>query len=569
MRIFTTGAGLGLALVATGTTHAQSITTLVLEGDTVAGVGDVTTIGNIDVNNNGDWVVEVDTNNPVIDDDNAIIANGVMVYQENQSLAAPPGTNLDGFDSMSLNEANRFSSNWTLAGTSGSSDNSGLFFDGVLMIQEGTVSTAAGFSAGTVYTGYFETYNTDNNAFMVLASIDDPLIAGTTNRGLVLITHDGAGNLVSETVLYKETDLLPGQTELLDDFQTGQHDLDYSQNGHVAFIADLLGDTSVDSAIYVDGTLIAQEGSDSGVVPGTNWSSGLSSSVLDVNNLGQLIFHGDLDTVSSEDRVIVFDGTIIAREGTGHPDIPAGTVFTSFGSGPVYCSDNGDTVFYGDWDDADTDIDTGLFINGELVVQEGVTMIGGLVVDTLRGVSDGFRMSDDGRYVVFEAILEGGLEGAFLIDRGPRPTTICLGDGSGTACPCVNESALGAGEGCSNSQGHGAILSVAGSLTVAGADTVFSATQARPSQPGMLVQGVNLIGIPFKDGILCMGAPTERVEVAFTDVNGDAATLGDIATLGNVSPGDTRHYQYWYRDPNISPCGFGSNFSQGLTIEWQ
>jgi len=101
---------------------------------------------------------------------------------------------------------------------------------------------------------------------------------------------------------------------------------------------------------------------------------------------------------------------------------------------------------------------------------------------------------------------------------------------------------------------------------VAGNDTVFSATQARPSQPGMLVQGVNLIGTPFKDGILCMGTPTERVEVAFTDDNGEVATLGDIATLGNVSPGDTRHDQYWYRDPNLSPCGFGSNFSQGLTI---
>ena len=568
MRLLSTGAGLGLAAVLSGTAHAQSITTLVLEGDAIAGVGNVTTIGNIDVNNNGDWVVEVDTDNPLTDDDNAIIANGVMVYQENQSLAMPVGTFLDSFDSMSLNEAGVFSSNWFMDGTAGSSDDSGLFFDGVILIQESDVSTAAGFSLGTTYKGYFETYNSDNDIFAALCSVDDPAIASTTDRALMLIAHDGAGNLVSETVVVKEGDE-PFTGRFVTEIQTGQHDLDYSQNGHLAYILDLDGDTTDDAAIFVDGTLIAREGSPSGIA-GLNWASGLSSAVLDVNNHGQLMFHGDLDTGgTADDRVIVFDGAVIAREGDGHPDIPVGTVFTSFGSGPMYCSDNGDTVFYGDWDDADTDIDTGLFINNELVVQEGVTTIGGLVVDTLRGVSDGFRMSDDGRYVIFEAQLVGGIEGAFLIDRGPRPTVICLGDGSLAACPCLNESTPGAGEGCKNSQGHGAILTVSGSLTVAGADTVFAASQARPTQPGMLVQGATLQAIPFKDGILCTGNPTERVEVAFTNASGDAVTVTDIAAGGNVNPGDTRYYQYWYRDPAISPCGSGSNFSQGLQIEWQ
>jgi hypothetical protein len=569
MRTLTSVASLGLAFSLTPTAHAQTISTLVIEGDSIAGLGVVTSILNLDVNNKGDWVVEIDTNNSNTDADTAIINNFARIYTENQSLLLPVGSLLDSFDSMSLNEANLFSSNWTMDGTPGPNDGSGLFYGGALLIQAGSLTTAPEFSVGTVYTGYFETWNRDNNSFLALCSLDDPLIASTTDRGLMVITHDGAGNLVSETAFLKEGDIPAGQTEALTDFQTGPHDLDYSQNGHIAYIVDLAGDTLVDSAIYVNNTIIAQEGSPSGIVAGVNWSS-LALSVLDVNNNGQLAFHGDLDSgFSSDDRVIVFDGTIIAREGSGHPAIPAGMVFTSFGSGPVCCSDFGDVLYYGDWDDPNAAIDTGLFINDELIVQEGVTMINGLLVEDVQSIGEGLRMSDDGRYVIFEANLTGNFEGAFLLDRSTDAITICEGDGSVVPCPCGNESTFGSGEGCKNSQGHGAILSATGFFSVSGGSTVFFVEQARPSQPGMIVQGATLTGVPFKDGILCMGNPTERVEVAFTNASGDAMTVGDIPALGNVSPGDTRHYQYWYRDPALTPCGSGSNFSQGLTIDWQ
>ncbi|MFB3138181.1 MAG: hypothetical protein ACE10B_03055 [Phycisphaerales bacterium] len=37
-------------------------------------------------------------------------------------------------------------------------------------------------------------------------------------------------------------------------------------------------------------------------------------------------------------------------------------------------------------------------------------------MDTLRGITDGYHMGNDRRFIVFEAVLQDGTEGAFLIE---------------------------------------------------------------------------------------------------------------------------------------------------------
>ncbi|KAA3611737.1 MAG: hypothetical protein DWQ01_06550 [Planctomycetota bacterium] len=411
---------LGVAsLCAQGT----SIQPLIQEGDSVAGVGLVTRIDNMALNAAGQWLVEADTDNPDTNADSVVLNSSGLLLQEGQSLSAPAGATLDSFDALTLNNLGESGWNFFLDGTSGFNDDSGIYFNTTLVIQESNLSTAAGFSPGTTYIGFFETKINDSRKVLVMASVDDPAISSSVDRALVILDLDVAGNLLGETVFAKEGDVLPGQSDFVADFETNPHNFAFNNNGDLMFIADLDGNTAVDHAIYVNMALIAQEGSPSPVA-GRNWEL-LSSKPVALNNLGGTAFRGNLDGDTSTDEIIIANGSKLVQEGDSLPDISP-FVFTSFGSGPLWISDSGDVLWYGDWDDPNTDVDTGLFLNDRLIVQEGVSSVGGVLIDSLRGIQDGYFLSMDGDDVMFEAVLDNGVEGAYLLEIGS--TGFTLGD---------------------------------------------------------------------------------------------------------------------------------------------
>jgi hypothetical protein len=67
---------------------------------------------------------------------------------------------------------------------------------------------------------------------------------------------DGARNLLSERVIAKEGDVLPGQSEAIADFETGAEESAINAAGQVLYGVDLAGSTSTDGAIYLDQTLL-------------------------------------------------------------------------------------------------------------------------------------------------------------------------------------------------------------------------------------------------------------------------------------------------------------------------
>lgn len=94
---------------------------------------------------------------------------------------------------------------------------------------------------------------------------------------------------------------------------------------------------------------------------------------------------------------------------------------------------------------------------------------------------------------------------------------------------------------------------------------MLHAIQAWANVPSKFLQGAKTISTPFKAGILCVGNPTERLEVLFCDAARTATSSVSIAAEGTVSAAQVRTYQYWYLHPGgVSPCGNGSNSSNAV-----
>ncbi len=193
-------------------------------------------------------------------------------------------------------------------------------------------------------------------------------------------------------------------------------------------------------------------------------------------------------------------------------------------------------------------------------------------------------ISGDGRYIVFDSYSSNLVPGdvnairdVFVRDREPVFELFCFGDGSlASACPCGNTGA--GGRGCANSSGSGgAHLEAAGTLVP---DTLhLHAWGSGPSALSIFLQGdaSAASGVPFGDGLRCVDGNLKRLytknasggavgapEAGDVTISARSAALGDPLT-----PGSTRVYQVYYRDPSTSFCpGFTFNVTSGALVRW-
>jgi Tol biopolymer transport system component len=194
----------------------------------------------------------------------------------------------------------------------------------------------------------------------------------------------------------------------------------------------------------------------------------------------------------------------------------------------------------------------------------------------------GAPLSADGRYLVFCSFASNlvagdtnGFADTFVRDRGqPSILAFCFGDGTGTNCPCGNNSAVGAGSGCLSSLGVGGRLTASGNPSITN-DTLVLGGSGMPNSSALYFQGTAQqsggAGSTFGDGLRCAGGSITRLG---TKVNASGAsqypTGGDssISVRGGNAAGNLRTYQCWYRNSAAFCTTSNFNLTNGVQITW-
>lgn len=122
-----------------------------------------------------------------------------------------------------------------------------------------------------------------------------------------------------------------------------------------------------------------------------------------------------------------------------------------------------------------------------------------------------------------------------------------------------------------NTVGPGACIRALGSDVVQDNDFSLVALGAPPQTFGIFFYGTNATQTPLGEGFLCATGSIRRLQpVLQSDPAGNRLRridLTDPSVSGDLQPGNTRYFQYWYRDPGGGPVGF--NLSDGVCVSFQ
>ncbi|MBK7877250.1 MAG: hypothetical protein IPJ77_16160 [Planctomycetes bacterium] len=152
----------------------------------------------------------------------------------------------------------------------------------------------------------------------------------------------------------------------------------------------------------------------------------------------------------------------------------------------------------------------------------------------------------------------------------------CFGDGSGTACPCANNSLPAAQAGCLSSIGSAGRLTASG-LPIVTADTLALNASGMPATVACLYfQGTLAdnggLGSLRGDGLICTAGTLLRLGTR-TNSAGASSFPGPggplVSVRGGVNPaGGTYFYQAWYRNAAAFCTPETFNLTNGVAVTW-
>ena len=408
------------------TSPVVALTPLVETGDVVPGVGTVTRIDEFAVNDAGEWIVEVATDHPDDERDQVVLHNGVVILREGDALAEPPGATMALVDVPYLDNDGGHSWRALLAGTTGILDDTAYFLNGKLLLQEDELVNAQGL-VSTARHGKWAAESNRNGTTMVVTALRETGI--TADGALLRIRTNAEGDVTSNEVVVRVGDFLPGQSDPIQTIDDFLQAMAINDLGDMLYVAG--------EAAYLNDQPIAQVGAS---VPGTSASWVAINNALDINENGNWVLRGRLDTGPGVDQIIVRDGVKLIQEGDPVPGFPLETL-CSFGTlVPLFMTNSGESVWLGTYGSF-LDPGVAIFADHEPLIVQGISTVNGMVMETVRSDSSVLAASPSGRYVVCGAVLADGTKGAYVADRGTIASQE-LRNGSGINQRCLRGTSL-------------------------------------------------------------------------------------------------------------------------------
>ena len=401
---------LALATIA-GHAAAQAFQSeiVIIRGDNIGTLTDpaeVAIMNQVRINNTGSWILRCNVNTLFSNNQNAIIRDGDLVEIVGTPAPGIPGSDYNTFSSIGLNnngDRTLFASLTDLP----NSQNRAYWFNSEPFIQYGDISSSPLLTPGTPYIGLFNAHEvTDSGQIFIISTVNDANIPTTVDRTLTRWDRVSAGNY-TETVLIFESAEVGATGRFVADLETNSNQLDANNNGDVIYVARVDGDTASNRFLMVNNTPIIQQTDPLPATPGRNVR--LLTGAVSINDSGDWAARLTLDGDPADDVLIVKNGTqIIAREGDDAPGA-GGFNFTGFGSGPVHIGNNGAVLYAGVWNAPSQN--TGVFVNDNLVLRQGdIFEVSSVIyeVTTIRSVTDGYHLSDNGEWAAIRVVLSDG-----------------------------------------------------------------------------------------------------------------------------------------------------------------
>ncbi|MBL8862215.1 MAG: CHRD domain-containing protein [Planctomycetes bacterium] len=165
-------------------------------------------------------------------------------------------------------------------------------------------------------------------------------------------------------------------------------------------------------------------------------------------------------------------------------------------------------------------------------------------------------------------------QGFFRRSGGNLQQAYCFGDGTGTACPCGNGSAVGAMGGCLNSLGLAGRLDSSGIASLTADSLLLSGTNM-PNSSALYFQGTTQLaggaGVVFGDGLRCAGGAIIRLGTKSNVAGASQFPAGGDPTVsvrGLVGAPGLRTYQVWYRNAAAFCSVDTFNLTNGVAVTW-